>query len=135
MTKLDEELQRVFAWESHDTFNQKAIIATIIEGFEAVDLDGDGIINNIEFYVLWRALEDKWERLGHVVRTPTPDRELKLLYELFYDYNDATAGVTQQDFIECRELIYRHVQALRRNIPNRPKSSFGDTLRQLDSTN
>ena len=136
LTKLDEDLQRVFAWESHDPLNQKAVLATIAEGFEAVDLDCDGIINNIEFYVLWRALEEKWERLGHVIRSPTPDRELKLLYELFYDYNNASAGVTQEDFVECRELIYRHVQALRGDVPNLPPSiSFGAGLKQLESTN
>ena len=37
--------------------------------------------------MLWRALEEKWERQGHIIRSPTPDRELKMLYELFYDYN------------------------------------------------
>ena len=51
----EQEFERNFA-------SRKTILANIAEGFEAVDLDGDGIINNIQFYVLWRALEEKWER-------------------------------------------------------------------------
>ena len=69
--------------------------------------------------MLWRALEEKWERQGHIIRSPTPDRELKLLYELFYDYNKASEGVTLEDYVECRELIKTHVQMNRRSIADR----------------
>ena len=94
---MDEQSQRVYVWQEQnfESFpeSRDALLATIAEGFEAVDLDGDGVINNIQFYVLWRALEEKWERQGHIIRSPTPDRELKLLYELFYDYNRHSEGV------------------------------------------
>ena len=55
--------------------------------------------------MLWRALEEKWERQGFVVKSPTPDRELKKLYELFADFNKDSEGVTEQDYVECREMI------------------------------
>ena len=87
----------MYVWQEQNlesfTESRDAVLANIAEGFEAVDLDGDGFINNIQFYVLWRALEEKWERQGHIIRSPTPDRELKMLYELFYDYNKHSEGV------------------------------------------
>ena len=79
--------------------------------------------------MLWRALEEKWERQGFVVKSPTPDRELKKLYEIFADFNSESEGVTEQDYVECRELIQQHVQIKRRNILNRAVSVFDEDFK------
>ena len=48
---LEEHEQRVYVWQEQEfernLASRKAILANIAEGFEAVDLDSDGIINNI----------------------------------------------------------------------------------------
>ena len=72
--------------------------------FKSVDSNNDGLINNIEFFVMMRALEEKWRRQG-LVRPPTPDRELNTLYSIYNDFNSTHKGVTLEEFIECRDMI------------------------------
>ena len=74
-----------------------------------MDFDDDGIINNIEFFVMWRELEEKWSRQGLVNRSPTPDRELNVMFGVFDDYNAAYDGIILEDFIECRVLLHEKI--------------------------
>ena len=90
---LDSDTRKVLTWQEsryeRDLEFREGIIFDITECFSAVDFDEDGIINNIQFFVMWRELEEKWRRQGLINRSPTPDRELNAMYSVFDDYNAA----------------------------------------------
>ena len=59
----------------------------ISECFGSVDFKKTGLLNNIQFFVMWRDLEKRWREQALLVRTPVPDRELAALYRLFNDFD------------------------------------------------
>ena len=65
-SSLDPDTRKVLTWQEsryeRDMEFRESIIFDITECFQAVDFDDDGIINNIEFFVMWRELEEKWSR-------------------------------------------------------------------------
>ena len=81
--------------------------------FETVDFKKTGLINNIQFFVMWRELEKRWRDQGVIARIPIPDRELVKYFEIFEDFNSGYEGVTLEDMIECRAMINKKAKAKR----------------------
>lgn len=65
-SSLDTDTRKVLTWQEsryeRDIEFREGIIYDITECFSAVDFDEDGVINNIQFFVMWRELEEKWRR-------------------------------------------------------------------------
>ena len=78
--------------------------------FFEVNFRNTGVLNNVEFFVMWRDLEHKMQEMGLVGRYPLPDRELKTLFGIYDDYNGFTEGVTLDDFINCRSYINKQLK-------------------------
>jgi len=114
--ELDQDAQNVLIWQEkryeRDQEFKETFDFDITECFDAVNFQGNGVLNNIQFFVMWRALEDKWSRQGLVTRD-LPDREMAFLFYIFEDYNQDSDGVTLNDFIECRALLYKKVRSKR----------------------
>ena len=112
-SSLDPDTRKVLMWQEsryeRDMEFREDIIYDVTVCFQAVDFDDDGIINNIEFFVMWRELEEKWRKQGLVNRSPTPDRELNAMFGVFDDYNAAYDGIILEDFIECRVLLHEKI--------------------------
>ena len=84
-------------------------MADINEEFSNVDWKNTGIINNIQFFVLWRELEVKWLRSGQILMVLT-DRQMGFLFTIFDEFNANTKGVTLEEFLECRSTINKMAQ-------------------------
>ena len=119
-SSLDPDTRKGLIWQEsryeRDMEFRESIIYDITECFQAVDFDDDGIINNIQFFVMWRELEEKWSRQGLVNRSPTSDRELNAMFGVFDDYNAAYDGIILEDYIECRALLQEKIVGTRQAI-------------------
>jgi hypothetical protein len=74
-TSLSDEAQRVFLSQDQkferDITYRDEILADITTEFFNVDWKKTGVINNIQFFVLWRELEAKWLCAGQILMVPT----------------------------------------------------------------
>ena len=79
--------------------------------FLNVDWKNTGVIKNIQFFVLWRELEAKWLRAGHILMVLT-DKQMGILFNIFDEFNEITKGITLEEFLECRSTINKMAQGL-----------------------
>ena len=71
------------------------------QAFFEADWKHKGVLNNVQFFVLWRDLEERWIRAGQLIQVLT-DAQMGLLYKLINEFDRSeveVAGVTLDDII------------------------------------
>lgn len=87
-------------------------MANITNAYKSVEDKESGLINNIQFFVMWRELEQKYTEQGIIARVPIPDNELVAYFEVFDDFNSNYHGVKLDDFFECSAMIKQKLEQL-----------------------
>jgi len=91
-------------------------LENLASAFESVDFKKQGLINNIQFFVMWREFEGLSKQLGVIDNSPVPDSELVQFYEIYEDFNSQYEGISLKDILECRAMIMKKAKAKRSGV-------------------